>query len=411
MRVLHSRNFDNVQNCRRAQLKRFVTNDYRSRNPTNEILIENYRFKLWKSAVNIANLLMKIRLTDRITFFQTVLIPLLSFQVANMCQFERKCKQLIRLRPYKFENELRALYQSEMGLERALNNNTNPHNNHQPNAVVIRQRTKVCSKCLRSENVTKCCTHCHRFFDEVCFADIQRNNNDPENLCPDCDTHDAVMERIAPKCGSCNVNFTQFNADNLVKCIFHKCPITYHRDCVPAGAELLSNENDTIQIICTKHNDSKDNSDKLNICGLCCQKSSSLMKCSFCPISFHTRNCLKSTKNIPAICEICQEGRVLLNGDYIYVSHNRKWWPAKIVPKEDVPERVLRSQKMHKRHGSGYFWIKILEKEQFQWKHQSDVLTPSQINDDLAETMRGIAKNGLLDKAIKAIKAVVNYLR
>lgn len=410
---MHSRKF-RAENCRLNQLKQLHPNDDKFQNLDNMFLINKTEngleaaspdaLKLWKTAVNITKLLQKIRPKDRPRFFKHVLKRILPCE--NRLQFDKLCHNLMNrkgncIRFVDDDNihaELTALFQSEIELKRELNN-TNPQNNYQQEEIVVRPN-RVCSRCLKTENVTKCCTHCHRYFDEVCFANIPRKNNDPENLCPDCDPDDAAMEyNTAPNCAPCDVNLPHVDADNLYKCIFHRCLVFYHRRCVPAGAQILS-EN---QMICPGHNDPNRNSDKLKICAYCCQNGTSLLKCKYCPLAFHPMKCLKLTsiRNTEVICEICREGRVLMQANYIYAwfEKKKKWWPATIVSERDVPERVLRSRTMPERDRSGYFWIQFLVTLDFEWKHQSNVLIHRQINRDVTRSMRGKKRSTLYNNA------------
>lgn len=408
---MESINLNEIKNYRRDQLSPFITNEDVSKcSYIQSTLLQNSisEFKLWKSAVNIANLLQKIRRADRTTFIEKVLIPNLS--IKSILAFERSCKPLMRRHSiaYRFESELRTVFQSEMNLDRGLNNE-NPQQNHQQNhpddEIDVHQIDKICSNCLNGENVTKCCMHCHRYFDEECFANIHRNNND-EDLCPDCDEDDDVMEDNVQSCETCDEYLPQVDANNLRKCIFHKCSVLYHRECFPAGAKILSGS----QMICSKHNNPRTDSDKLKVCRHCCATGTSLIKCISCPLSFHSRKCLKltSTKNKQIMCDVCEEGRVLLEGKYVFARNGCKkiWWPAIIVSEDNVPEEdVIRRPPMDIRNRSGYFWIEFLEIKTFEWKHQSDVLTLNQMNDDFAMTVRGRRTNRLLDNAIAAADA------
>lgn len=399
MKDLHSLNFD-VRHYRLDQLKRFDANDDRSKIPNNEILLHNLR--LWNSAINIAKLLLKIQLSHRKTFFKYVLIPILKHQFGTIRLFRRRCIQLMRRRSIKlindnnFDDELREVYETELTLKRKMND-ANPQHNQQQDEIAVIQIDRVCSKCLRTENVTKCCTHCHRYFDEACFADYNRNNDDPENLCPNCHTPDAVIEHTVPSCETCKRNLPVVDADNFYKCIFHECTVSYHPGCVPAGAHKLS----ITQMICPRHNDPKANSDQLNICRGCCENRTSI-KCTFCPLTFHSRKCLglTTTRNIQIECEMCNTGRIILEGDYIFALYKKKWWPAKIVSEIDVSRQALRTRTMPERNRSGYFWIQFLETQEFKWKHQSDVLMPRQINDDIIMAIRGNGRKELFDRAL-----------
>lgn len=404
---MQSKNLDEIQNYRRDQISIFIGNDGESRYPNNPSLFQSptFEFQLWKSAVNIAKLLQNFRPADRTTFIKKVLIPNLS--IKSFLDFESNCERLMKRNSIlynKFKRELSTVFQSEINLERGLINKI-PEHNPPEDEISVHQVDRICTKCLRGENVTKCCTHCHRYFDEGCFASIHRNNNDPENLCPDCDEDDDVMEDIVQSCETCDGHLPQVDADNFRKCIFHKCSVLYHRECFPAGAKKLSGT----QMICSKHNDPRFDSDKLKICRHCCAKGTSLIKCISCPLSFHSRKCLKigSTKDKQIMCDVCQKGRVLLEGNQVFAWNEAKkiWWPAIIVSEKNVPENVLRQRKMNVRKRSGYFWIEFHEIRTFQWKHQSDVLTPNQMNDDFSMSVRGRRANRNLDNAHAAADA------
>lgn len=416
---MHSLDFK-VTNYRRDQLSRFVAVNFEEMNTNPDLNLNlhgknnnddpqsKYPYQLWKSGAIIANLLLKIvLLKNRTIFFRKVLLPILP--IPDFSLFESNCKRLMEQKRFNdfdnIGNELKAVFASETSLERRLNI-ANPQHNEQPADVVVRQIKRICSKCLRGENVTKCCTHCFRYFDEECFADIHRSNTDPENLCPDC-VDGATMTHTPLNCQPCDTD-----SDNLVTCIMHNCSVSYHSNpgCIPAGTQLLGV--DRIQMICPKHNDPKPNSDQLKFCSKCADRGTSLLKCISCPLAIHSRKCLNltSTSNKRFKCNKCKEGRVLMEGNFIYAWREtpKKWWPAKIVPNGMVPDYLLRrNQRMNERDKSGYFWIHFLETSEYQWKHQSDVFTPNQIIPIVAKKIRGEGRNNNLDAAMAVMALAI----
>lgn len=112
------------------------------------------------------------------------------------------------------------------------------------------------------------------------------------------------------------------NDKKLMKCML--CPATYHRlsCCIPAGSELLS-EN---QLVCPRHRTNRKNPVNTNWCFLC-SRGGSLICCETCPTSFH-QECLKiePADTDAYICEECESGRLPLYGEIVWAKMGQCKW-------------------------------------------------------------------------------------
>lgn len=112
----------------------------------------------------------------------------------------------------------------------------------------------------------------------------------------------------------------------LIKCLL--CPGTYHRTskCLPAGSEILSEE----QMICGRHHLYK-GTRRVNVdfCMLC-SSTGELICCDTCPHAFHEA-CLKiPVDDDQYVCEECESGKRPLYGEVVWVRYSKaSWWPGK----------------------------------------------------------------------------------
>ena len=191
----------------------------------------------------------------------------------------------------------------------------------------------------------------------------------PQHLCASCFPHDTAANKV------CFVGKT-------IKCL--KCPLAYHSGkneellrCVPAGSSLLSNH----FLICPAHFATATGNQKqkqkfakklhkmhLNVhwCFLC-GTGGDLVVCEMCPAAFHP-HCVKlKTKpdhsEQPFYCESCMAGILPRFGDIVWVKcGNYRWWPAKIVHPEELPENIYK-----KNHEEGDFAVQFFGSRDFMW--------------------------------------------
>lgn len=215
--------------------------------------------------------------------------------------------------------------------------------NKSKNRDSIAKADDMCVQCISNEN-SKCfvckkdnddclqCSekNCGRYYHDKCmkkfWPQYKKFYNDKEDkikniICP---------RHICHTCISTDVKnlFQKTESDKkLIKCLF--CPGTYHRasKCIPAGSEILSEE----QLICSRHHPMK-TSKPINVdyCMLC-SNGGELICCDSCPHAFH-----KACLQIPVddddkfICEECESGKIPLYGEIVWVKFPlSSWWPGK----------------------------------------------------------------------------------
>lgn len=156
----------------------------------------------------------------------------------------------------------------------------------------------VCSK-FDTDCIQCCDKNCGKAFHIECLKywqqyKIQYANNEIKSFyCPRHACHTCISPDIKSLC------HTKESDKKLIKCM--QCPGTYHRssECIPAGSELLSET----QLICARHQSSK-NLKRINIdfCILC-SKGGSLICCDACANACH-QDCLNVPIGDHYICEV-----------------------------------------------------------------------------------------------------------
>lgn len=190
--------------------------------------------------------------------------------------------------------------------------------------------TMKCFICKKDDiDCIECCEkNCSRNYHEHCLQKffpqykITYINKVKKFTCP---------QHICHTCISADIKnfFEKPESDRkLIKCLL--CPGTYHRasKCIPAGSEILSEE----QLVCGRHHTLKV-AKRINVdfCMLC-SGVGELICCDTCPHAFHEA-CLKiSVDDDLYVCEECESGKKPLYGEVVWVNYVRSsWWPGNIA--------------------------------------------------------------------------------
>ncbi|XP_037089541.1 histone-lysine N-methyltransferase NSD2-like [Pollicipes pollicipes] len=235
-----------------------------------------------------------------------------------------------------------------------------------------------CAECLSGQHVCFVCKsasgalercgwtgRCGKHFHRACLRLFpQATSSEHRLVCPLHVCHTCVSEdprRLA----------AQFKpTDKLFKCV--RCPTAYHASerCVAAGTEILN----ASQIICTKHygRDTKRGSSSHHInttwCFIC-SKGGSLICCESCPASFHVECINAPIPDGGYVCEECESGRFPLYGEVVWVKLGfYRWWPAMVVPPNDIPENLLQME-----YSTGQFVVRFFGSKDYTWMRRGRV--------------------------------------
>ena len=239
----------------------------------------------------------------------------------------------------------------------------------------------TCMKCITGEkkcfsckdslanvdetSVFRCAvTNCKKFYHAKCLdkypglkdltsSPEKRKNTCPQHFCASCYPHDTADNKVCYH-------------GKIIKCL--KCPVAYHSKsedrCFPAGSVIINGYN----LICPLHFPSK-RSHKIRVninwcffCGI----GGDLILCETCPAAFHLK-CVKLEEK-PAegrtwSCENCSAGLVPRYNDIVWVKCGvYRWWPARIVDPEQIPDNILRQF-----HEDGNFVVQFFGSHDYMW--------------------------------------------
>ncbi|XP_014272236.1 histone-lysine N-methyltransferase NSD3 isoform X1 [Halyomorpha halys] len=228
-----------------------------------------------------------------------------------------------------------------------------------------------CFICAKDEGDRSRCGYCGKVYHLKCareWPQSQISETAKGRLvfhCPQHACHTCISDNPSTVCA-------RFTNDRLVRCV--KCPSTYHYGnyCIPAGSEILS----ISQIICPKHYvPHRKGLHHVNAswCFICAIAQpiagGSLICCDLCPNSFHAE-CLKISPPEGAfICEDCETGRYPLFGEIVWVKLGTyRWWPAKILYPQEVPENINQLA-----HTSGEFAVEFFGTHDYYWVNRGRV--------------------------------------
>ncbi|KAF0298562.1 Histone-lysine N-methyltransferase, H3 lysine-36 and H4 lysine-20 specific [Amphibalanus amphitrite] len=238
----------------------------------------------------------------------------------------------------------------------------------------------TCAECLSGRHACFVCRspagllepcraagRCGKRFHRACLRLFPQATTHEERLvCPLHVCHTCVSEdprRLA----------AQFKpTDKLFKCV--RCPTTYHtsEQCVAAGTEILNSS----QIVCTKHYTADAATKKMasqhhintTWCFIC-SKGGSLICCESCPASFHAECVNTPVPEGGYVCEECESGRFPLYGEVVWVKHGfYRWWPAMVVPPNDIPENLLQMD-----YSTGQFVVRFFGSNDYSWVRRGRV--------------------------------------
>lgn len=223
-----------------------------------------------------------------------------------------------------------------------------------------------CFICAKDEGDRLRCGYCGKVYHLKCakeWPQSQISETAKGRLifhCPQHVCHTCISDNPSSVCA-------RFTNDRLVRCV--KCPSTYHYGnyCIPAGSEILS----ISQLICPKHyvpNRKGLHHVNASWCFICAI-GGSLICCDLCPNSFHAE-CLKMSPPEGAfICEDCETGRYPLFGEIVWVKLGTyRWWPAKILYPQEVPENINQLA-----HTSGEFAVEFFGTHDYYWVNRGRV--------------------------------------
>lgn len=236
---------------------------------------------------------------------------------------------------------MHALFNEENALERLVSRQkTVGKLRASTGGAAIGQNNNMCGNCNTKETMKcficqkddvdcmKCCEkNCSRNYHDKClrksFPQYKVNYiNGVEKLtCPQHTCHTCISSDVK------NLFQKPESDRKLIKCLL--CPGTYHRasKCIPAGSEILSEE----QMICGRHHAAK-GVKRINVdfCMLCSSRGE-LVCCDTCPHAFHEA-CLKiPVSDEQYVCEECESGKKPLYGEVVWVHYRiGAWWPGKI---------------------------------------------------------------------------------
>lgn len=245
---------------------------------------------------------------------------------------------------------------------------------------------RVCSYCCKSGHLIECTGQCRAYYHRKCsesnhrhplstridwraIEDDRDNENDEQTrrtsrlsntttICRACKPNAAGRTSAAimnidvnnnhedrSNCDTCSVNFN--GNEHTLTCV--KCLKSFHSKatCVPAGALLLSQT----QLVCCIDVVKRK---KSSICSVCHVHDRRLKNCTGCANSFHARCRPNQTK-----CQHCTTNHK--HEGVVFTYRKRKWWPAIIIPNEQVPTRVSR-----KLYGPGIVSIFIVGENEYE---------------------------------------------
>ena len=240
----------------------------------------------------------------------------------------------------------------------------------------------TCSKCISGEkhcfsckeslvinaddesNIFNCTiSNCRKFYHTKCLEKYPglKDLTSPEKVKNTCPQH---------FCASCYPNDTADNKvcyhGKIIRCL--KCPVAYHSKsedrCFPAGSVILNGHN----LICPLHFPSKRSNKirvNLNWCFFC-GIGGDLILCETCPAAFHLQ-CAKleekPSDGRPWSCENCSAGLLPRYNDIVWVKCGAyRWWPARIVDPEEIPDNILRQF-----HEDGNFVVQFFGSHDYMW--------------------------------------------
>lgn len=257
---------------------------------------------------------------------------------------------------------------------------------------VVPQCKAVCNCCFESGILIACAGPCKAYYHDKCFNVEQSTNIDwhrfehelehgieqnkrrvsegTNSYCIQCKPSATTRRRRScsqiarldintrnnhTNCETCKMNF---NEDAKVACV--RCSESYHLTsaCIPAGALLLSET----QLLCPNH--SHLNPKKVSVCSICHKQSNRLQSCKKCANAFH-----KSCNPDQSKCQRCSTDHRQEN--IVCISTSRKWWPAIIISKDQIPKRLYGKRN---KAGPGFVFAFIIGKNEYEEVHASDLL-------------------------------------
>lgn len=229
-----------------------------------------------------------------------------------------------------------------------------------PCSICLQYVSKKQSKILQKCSMNRCRKYYHSECLKACpqtrWSVINRLHKDSNEYLDTfaCPTH---------FCHTCFVDSSewQINTFKVARCI--KCAGVYHTTnyCLPAGTQILS----ASQIICPRHTYQSKRTSTINTnwCFIC-SKGGKLICCETCPTSVHTE-CIKMIikDEDSFICEDCESGRFPLYNEVVWVKLGcYRWWPARIIFPNEIPDRVVNHS--HEKHD---FVVKFFGTNDYNW--------------------------------------------
>lgn len=137
---------------------------------------------------------------------------------------------------------------------------------------------------------------------------------------------------------------------------------------------------------------------KISVCTVCFKKGKSLQKCTKCAGVFHAKCNPHATK-----CSQCSADNT--PNDIIYVNRMRKWWPAIIISKKQIPKNCRENAKKV----MGLVFVYIIGKNLYYQVHASNLLT-FRIDHVLRNAILSKNDDGL-NRAVEIATAIDDGLR